>query len=40
MCHILRISRSHYYSYKEDIEKVEPLAEKIKDIFRDDIDVR
>lgn len=35
MCHILRISRSHYYSYKEDIEKVDPLAEKIKDIFRD-----
>ena len=35
MCHILRISRSHYYSYKEDIEKVDPLAEKVKDIFRD-----
>lgn len=35
MCHILGISRSHYYSYKEDIEKVDPLAEKIKDIFRD-----
>ena len=35
MCHILKISRSHYYSYKEDIEKVDPLAEKIKDIFRD-----
>ena len=35
MCQILRISRSHYYSYKEDIEKVDPLAEKVKDIFRD-----
>lgn len=35
MCKILRISRSHYYSYKEDIEKVDPLAEKVKDIFKD-----
>ena len=35
MCQILKISRSHYYSYKEDIEKVDPLAEKVKDIFRD-----
>lgn len=35
MCQIIRMSRSHYYSYKEDIEKVDPLAEKVKDIFRD-----
>ncbi|CAM3742192.1 hypothetical protein ERUR111494_09170 [Erysipelothrix urinaevulpis] len=35
MCHILKISRSNYYSYKGDIEKVDPLVEKIKDNFRD-----
>jgi putative transposase len=35
MCQILRISRSRYYSYKVDIGKVDPLAEKVKDIFRD-----
>ena len=35
MCKILNISRSHYYNYKEDENKKDPLTKEVKEIFRD-----
>jgi len=35
MCKILKISRSHYYNYKEKIEDKDPLTNKVINIFRD-----
>ena len=35
MCKILKISRSHYYNYKEKIEDKDPLTNEVINIFRD-----
>lgn len=35
MCKILKISRSHYYKYKEKLKNKDPMTDKVVNIFRD-----